>query len=83
MSDPGAQPQPQPPQNILQAGTSVASGVIMGLGNSPLLLGIVLINTAFIVGASWFLLQLEAYRHDERVLLGELLRACIADEVKP
>jgi len=77
MSEPQS---PQPPQNLLQAGTSVAAGVIGGLGGSPLLLGIVLINTAFIVGGAWLLLQQEHYRHDERVLLGELLRVCI---VKP
>ncbi len=76
MSDQGG----QPPQNILQAGTSVATGVIGGLGGSPLLLGLVLINTAFIIGGAWFLLQQEQYRHDERMTLGELLRVCI---VKP
>ncbi len=66
-----------PPQNLLQAGTSVAAGVIGGLGGSPSLLGLILLNMAFIVGASWFLLQQEQYRHDERMLLGELLRECI------
>jgi len=66
-----------PPQNLLQAGSRVADSVIFGLGGSPSLLGLVLLNMAFIVGASWFLLQQEAYRHDERLLLGELLRTCI------
>ena len=83
MSDKDA-PQ-SPPQNLLQAGSRVADSVIGGLGGSPWMLGIVLVNMAFIVTQAWFQLQQEAYRHDERLLLGELLRTCIVGkpDVKP
>ena len=45
-------------------------------------MGLVLVNISFVVGATMFLLQQEEYRHEERVILGELLRACPAKPIE-
>lgn len=71
-----AEPRPEP-TTLVQAGGRVAESIVGGLTSTPLLLVLVLINSAFIGGAAWFLLQQEHYRHDERMMLGELLKYCI------
>ncbi len=45
----------------------VATAVIDALKTSPVLLLIVLLNATFCGAAAYYLLQVEAYRHKERV----------------
>lgn len=72
-----------PPATLVQAGGRVAENIVSGLVSTPLLLVLVLVNMAYVGGAAWFLMAQENYRHDERVVLADLLKVCITKEIHP
>lgn len=65
------QQSPSQPQG--HAPVVVATGVIDALKSSPTLLVIVILNCVMIVAAAYYLLQLEKYRHLERLELFKLI----------
>lgn len=78
MADPGGG------GGIVHVTGQVASDVVGGLKNTPGMLLVVLLNSLFCAGATYFLLKQEGYRHDERLALGQMLDKCIdARGVRP
>ena len=61
--------------------TTIASGVLDALRTSPVLLLIVLLNMAFCGMGGYYLLQVEAYRAQDRAALSGLLSRCLTEAV--
>jgi hypothetical protein len=69
----------EPPQTIVQAGGKVAEGIVAGLGGTPSLLFLVILNTAMILVAGYYLLTVEQFRAQDRTALIALIQACILE----
>jgi hypothetical protein len=80
-------PRPPPAQAVIlsppTSGGVVALGgdVVGALKTSPVLLLIVLLNMAFAGVGGYYLLQVEAYRAQERAALSSLLEKCLTQSV--
>lgn len=70
-----------PPQNVVQAGTRVAEGVIGGLSSAPGMLVVVLLNMAMMAVGGYYLLRQEELRSLQQLRLTDLLQACISETV--
>jgi hypothetical protein len=56
--------------------SSVTKDTISALGAQPVLLLIVILNMIFIGSGAYFFVQLEHFRHDERLEIIKLLAQC-------
>ena len=77
---PGVVIQQQPQQSGGMV-TTIAGGLFDAFKTSPMLLLIVILNIAFAGAASYYLLQMEKYRADDRHELADLLNKCLMQTV--
>jgi len=86
MTDNPVPPTPAPGRTVTTVGQSstistVAGGLFSAFQASPVLLLIVILNGFFIGSAGWYMLQVEAYRADDRKALTAILDKCTAQSV--